>query len=148
MSIYTDTAQVRFRNHIKATRNGQLCIVDLEIPVYCQDGSETPTCVYRRISRVKKLVEYYDMVQYTRRTGRSRDEELGVHALVGEVFRALSATLNYRWNTPHLLWDHLAAVLREEEDGYRRAQLELLPVSMRKSYQQGYEEHQLSLFPS
>lgn len=145
MNIYTDTARAQFKSSIKATRNGQLCTVDLEIPIYYLRGSEEPMCVYRRISRVNRHVNYDDMIRYTRETGKNRDYESGNHALVGEIFRSLQVTLNYRWNS-RLLEARCQRVLAVEVAGWRRARIE--SWLSRQTFQQGYEEHQLSLFPS
>lgn len=145
MNVYTDTARARFRSSIKATRNGQLCTVNLEIPVYYRRGSEEPICVYRRISRASRHVTYADMVQYTRETGESRDYESGNHALVGEIFRSLKVTLNYRWDA-RLLDAVVSRIEMEERAGYQRA-LEESWLSRQQS-QRGFEGQQLSLFPS
>jgi hypothetical protein len=147
MNVSTGMDRVRFRSHIVATRNGLRYTMSLQVKLMSQSGSGTPIFAWHSISRASRLLKNSAVTERGQMFIIGHRYPVSAHTELGKVRRLLRETLNYRLESGLLERSVKSAQADMDFVGWTallRAKVQIA----KNTFNLGFEEHQLDLFPS
>jgi hypothetical protein len=145
MKISIDMGQVQYRSRIRATRNGLLCTVSLEISLTFLNGSEQLTSIFHTITRASRRVDYAEVTHGGLMFYEGQEIPVRAHPKLAEVTESLKTLLCHRLSnaTENPVVNSILRPLEDHSVQPGDGRNDSIQIT-----QLGIVGHQLDLFPS